>query len=67
MKQALLKFGMPEWQAAGLIEDYDHYRRGEAGIVTSAVRDVTGKDATNFFKFARDYAPRFLGKAATAS
>jgi len=29
MREALLKFGPPAWQADGLIEDYAHYRRGE--------------------------------------
>ena len=30
MRSALLSFGLPEWQADGLVEDYAHYRRGEA-------------------------------------
>lgn len=64
MRQALLGFGMPEWQADGLVEDYDHYRRGEAAEVTSTVRDITGNDATRFSQFAKDYAARFVGKAA---
>jgi len=67
MRQALLGFGMPEWQADGLAEDYDHYRRGEAGEVTSAVRDITGNDATRFSRFAKDYAAKFLGRAAGAA
>jgi hypothetical protein len=33
MQDALVGFGLPEWQAAGLIEDYAHYRRGEAADV----------------------------------
>ena len=63
MRQALLGFGMPAWQADGLVEDYDHYRRGEAAMVTSAVRDLTGKEATSFSQFANDYSSRFLAKA----
>lgn len=63
MRQALLGFGMPAWQADGLVEDYDHYRRGEAAMVTSAVCEVTGKEAVPFAQFAKDHADRFLGRA----
>lgn len=55
---------MPAWQADGLVEDYDHYRRGEATMVTQTVRNITGREATSLFQFAKDYAGRFLGKAA---
>lgn len=27
MRDAVLGFGFPEWQADGLVEDYVHYRR----------------------------------------
>ncbi|MGH9702832.1 MAG: SDR family oxidoreductase [Candidatus Acidiferrales bacterium] len=63
-KNALLGFGMSPWQADGLVEDYEHYRRGEAAKVTSTVRDVTGNDPIPFSRFARDNAGKFLGKAA---
>lgn len=66
MRQALLGFGMSVWQADGLVEDYDHYRRGEAAEVTSTVRELTGSDATSFSRFAKDYGAKFLGKAAGA-
>ena len=64
MRETLLGFGMPAWQADGLVEDYDHYRRGEASAVTSTVRDLTGKEATSFSQFAKDYAHSFVGRAA---
>jgi hypothetical protein len=32
---------MPEWQAGGLVEDYGHYNRGEAAILSTA-EEVTG-------------------------
>ena len=35
MREALLGAGVPAWQADGLIEDYAHYRRGEAEAVGS--------------------------------
>lgn len=67
MRNALLGFGMPAWQADGLVEDYDHYRLGEAATVTTTVRDITGIVPTRFSQFAHDYAGRFLGKATGAA
>jgi len=63
MKQALLNFGMPEWQAEGLVEDYAHYRRGEAAAISSTVGDITDKAAVPFSQFAKEYAGRFSEKA----
>lgn len=57
MRNALNAHGMPEWMAEGLIEDYAHYRRGEASEVMTGVEDATGKPARSFDQFARDYAP----------
>ena len=37
---ALLAAGIPPWQADGLIEDYAHYRRGEAAAVADGVRQA---------------------------
>ena len=65
-KDALLGFGMPAWQAGGLVEDYERYRQGEAERVTSTVLDLTGDRPITFFRFAQDYAAKFLAKAAGA-
>jgi uncharacterized protein YbjT (DUF2867 family) len=59
MRDAFLGFGVPEWQADGLVEDYAHYRRGEAEAVASGVQDAIGKAPRGFEEFARDYAPMF--------
>jgi uncharacterized protein YbjT (DUF2867 family) len=59
MRDAFLGFGVPEWQEDGLVEDYAHYRRGEAEAVTSGVQDAIGKAPRSFEEFARDYAPMF--------
>jgi uncharacterized protein YbjT (DUF2867 family) len=59
MREALLGVGLPVWQADGLLEDYAHYRRGEAAAVTSGVRDAIGKAPRSFEEFARDYAAMF--------
>jgi uncharacterized protein YbjT (DUF2867 family) len=66
-REALLSFGLPPWQAEGVVEDYEQYRRGEASLVTTTVRDITGNDPIAFSGFARDYAAKFLAKAAAAS
>ena len=59
MRETLLGFRMPAWQADGLIEDYAHYRRGEAADIASGVQDAIGKAPRNFENFVRDYAPAF--------
>jgi len=67
MRQALLAFGMPRWQTDGLVEDYDHYRRGEAATVSSTVRDLTGSEPISFRRFAKDYAREFQSHAASTA
>jgi uncharacterized protein YbjT (DUF2867 family) len=60
MRSALLSFGFPEWQADGLVEDYEHYRRGEASDISPAVQHVTGHPPGAFREFASDYKQTFL-------
>lgn len=55
----MLSVHFPTWQAEGLIEDYAHYRRGEASVVASGVQNATGKAPRSFETFAHDYAPMF--------
>jgi hypothetical protein len=50
-----------------LIEDYAHYRRGEAAGITSAVKEVTGEAPRSFRKFARDHQAAFLQTERTAN
>jgi uncharacterized protein YbjT (DUF2867 family) len=57
----LTGFGMPQWQAEGLAEDYAHYDRGEAGFVSPDVQQVTGTEARSLRDFANDYAAAFQG------
>jgi uncharacterized protein YbjT (DUF2867 family) len=59
MRDAFLGFGVPKWLADGLVEDYAHYRRGEAEAVTLGVQDAIGKAPRSFEEFPRDYAPMF--------
>jgi len=64
MKEALSKNGMPAWQAEGVVEDYERYRKGEGEHISSAIHDITGYEATYFAQFALDNAAKFAGKAA---
>lgn len=50
---------LPAWQIEGLLEDYEHYRHGEAATVTTAVADITGRPPRDISQFARDYAEAF--------
>jgi uncharacterized protein YbjT (DUF2867 family) len=59
MRDALLALGVRAWQADGLIEDYAHYRRGEAATISSAVQELTGRPPRSFAAFARDYRQAF--------
>lgn len=59
MRDALGAMHMAAWQADGLIEDYAHYRRGEASAVATGVRDVTGRAPRSFVEFVRDHAGAF--------
>jgi uncharacterized protein YbjT (DUF2867 family) len=60
MREGLLRFGFPAWQADGLVEDYGHYRRGEAACISTGVDDVTGVAPRTFREFAADYKEKFL-------
>jgi uncharacterized protein YbjT (DUF2867 family) len=59
-REGLRTLHMPDWQADGLVEDYAHYRRGEAADISSAVKDVTGVAPHSFSGFARDHEAAFL-------
>lgn len=59
MRDALRGVGLPEWQADGVIEDYEHYRDGEAATVTSGVQDATGAAPRAFATFVRDHGAAF--------
>jgi uncharacterized protein YbjT (DUF2867 family) len=63
---ASLRGILPPWQVEGLLEDYAHYRRGEAASVSPAVAEITGRPPTDVRQFARDYAAAFAGQAPPA-
>jgi uncharacterized protein YbjT (DUF2867 family) len=47
---------VPDWQVDGLVEDYAHYKAGEAEQVTGDVELVLGKPARSFATFAAEAA-----------
>jgi len=51
-----MEAGTPEWNADALVDLYRYYTTGQAGSVTTAIKDVTGRDPIAFDQFARDYA-----------
>jgi hypothetical protein len=59
MRQAFAGLAFPEWQAEGVIEDYEHYRRGEAETISSAVAAITGSPPHSLATFVRDYNQAF--------
>lgn len=59
MRSALLSFGFPEWQADGLVEEFEVYRRGEAAAVSDDVATITGHPPRSFAEFVKDYASAF--------
>jgi uncharacterized protein YbjT (DUF2867 family) len=56
---ANLRDVLPDWQVEGLLEDYAHYRRGEAADVLPTVAQVTGRAPRTVADFARDYVEAF--------
>jgi uncharacterized protein YbjT (DUF2867 family) len=63
--EVMSNLGMPSWQVDGLLEDYEHYRRGEAAAVSPAVREVTGHAPRDINAFARDYARPLVAHPAS--
>jgi uncharacterized protein YbjT (DUF2867 family) len=59
MRDMALDVGMPAWQVEGLLEDYAHYRRGEAQSVASGVEEGTGRPPRSFDDFVCSYGAAF--------
>ena len=56
---ALKETGMDDWLISTILELYTYFRKGYASQVSSAVEEVTGRKATTFAQFAKDYADAF--------
>ncbi|MEO8501556.1 MAG: SDR family oxidoreductase [Vicinamibacteria bacterium] len=61
-KAGMLGAGIPEFYADYLIDLSQFYRKGGAARVTTAVKDVTGKNPVAFEDFVRDNAGAFQGR-----
>lgn len=59
MRGALEQANFPAWQADGLIEDYAHYGRHEAAVVTADVETATERQPYSFAEFAHEYTGAF--------
>jgi uncharacterized protein YbjT (DUF2867 family) len=60
-REALKEMGMNDWLINTILDLYTLYRKGYASGVSSAVEEVTGRRATTFVEFAKDYADAFRG------
>ena len=59
MRGALDGLGFPAWQADGLLEEFEMYRRGEAAGIESGVTEALGRSPRPLEEFARGYAALF--------
>lgn len=57
----ILSIGVPEWLANDITKLNEIFAAGQASIVTTSVRDVTGVTARGVETFVEDYAEAFFG------
>ncbi|MGN9908985.1 SDR family oxidoreductase [Phytohabitans sp. LJ34] len=57
-ERAMLAAGQPEWAVRARLELYGTYRAGQAEVVTTAVRDLTGRPPRTFDVVAEELADR---------
>jgi len=65
--QALQSAGVPDWSVNALLDLLRFYREGGASQVDPAVEQLTGRKATSFDQFARDYSSAFQQDTRAAS
>jgi nucleoside-diphosphate-sugar epimerase len=58
-KDAMLKTGMPAWNAAALTEAYGVFATGQYARTTDTIEKVTAKKPIMFEQFVRDFAEAF--------
>jgi len=58
-RDGMLQAGLPQWQVEPLLELHATNKQNRWTAVTADVEKVTGKAATAFAQFARDYADSF--------
>lgn len=63
-RQAMLSVGTPDWLADDLILLYRHFEEGQGARITDDFMRLTGRPATTFDQFVRDYADIFRGNSS---
>jgi uncharacterized protein YbjT (DUF2867 family) len=58
-RDGMLQAGVPQWQVDGVMELHAINKQSCWAAVTNDIENVTGKSATTFAQFARDYADHF--------
>jgi uncharacterized protein YbjT (DUF2867 family) len=58
-REGMKEAGLDDWLINTISDLYTVYRKGYASQVSSAVEEVTGRKATAFVEFAKDYADAF--------
>ena len=66
-RQGMISAGVPEWNADAILDLQHFYDAGKAGAISQDVERVTGRKATSFDQFVRDYRDAFRGDSAVAS
>jgi uncharacterized protein YbjT (DUF2867 family) len=61
LKDGMVNAGVPEWLAADLVTLQGLCREGHHAMVTSTVKDITGREPRDFDTFVRDYVRWFTG------
>jgi hypothetical protein len=56
LKEAMLAEGMPEELADRMLDLERYFREGWASRITDDIKQVTGRDPTNFAQYARETA-----------
>lgn len=56
---AMKEMGMSDWLINTISKLSDHFRKGNASQISSAVEELTGKKPISVSQFAKDYAEAF--------
>lgn len=64
-RAGMLAAGMPDFYADYVLDLNRYYRSGAGSQVTSAVKQITGREPTSFEEFSRDHAEAFGAPKAT--
>lgn len=63
VKAGLLQAGLPEDYSDFLLMILDAFKQGYSAPITSAVKDITGKDPIRFEQYAQDFAAQWQRQA----